>query len=70
MTKAIDESTEQRQSRLDIARKQAVKTREAKMIEKYRDKILSELNIATELTDYFKSLSPEELNKTANHRLF
>ena len=44
MTKAKDETTEQRQSRLEIARKQAVKTREAKMIEKYRDKILSESN--------------------------
>jgi hypothetical protein len=40
MTKAKDESEEQRKSRLEVARKQAAKAREAQMIEKYRDKIL------------------------------
>lgn len=44
MTKAKDETPEQRENRLIKARKQAGKTREQAMKEKYRDKILEDLN--------------------------
>ena len=40
MTKAREESEEQREARLIKARKQAAKSREEKMVEKYKDKVL------------------------------
>ena len=40
MTKAREESEEQREARLIKARKQATKAREEKMVEKYKDKVL------------------------------
>ena len=40
MTKAREESEEQREARLIKARKQASKAREEKMVEKYKDKVL------------------------------
>jgi hypothetical protein len=43
MTKAANETPEQRENRLVKARKQACKTREQAMKEKYRDKILEDL---------------------------
>lgn len=44
MTKAKDETPEQRENRLIKARKQAGKTREQAMKDKYREKILEDLN--------------------------
>ena len=40
MTRAKEESEEQREARLIKARKQATKAREEKMVEKYKDKVL------------------------------
>jgi len=43
MTKAKEESEEQREARLIKARKQATKAREEKMVEKYKDKVLAKV---------------------------
>jgi hypothetical protein len=43
MTKAREESEEQREARLIKARKQAAKSREEKMVEKYKDKVLEKV---------------------------
>jgi hypothetical protein len=43
MTKAREESEEQREARLIKAKKQAAKSREEKMVEKYKDKVLEKV---------------------------
>ena len=58
MTKAKDETPEQRENRLIKARKQAGKTREQAMKEKYRDKILEDLNKEAEAEEVPEPVNP------------
>lgn len=58
MTKAKDETPEQRENRLIKARKQAGKTREQAMKEKYRDKILEDLNKEAESEEVPEPVPP------------
>ena len=58
MTKAANETPEQRENRLVKARKQASKTREQAMKEKYRDKILEDLRKEEEESESEAPVAP------------